>query len=154
MVTETYVWSDKEVELLASLLLQQHKKKKTPSAAAAAAATAATATATAASVAAAEGSTAAAAAAAAAAGLLRLQRFKGLGEMQAEQLRATTMNAETRILKQIQLRDAQQVVLLLLFYYFIIILLLLLFIYLLCSLCLSLSLCLLWFVRLFLSMNV
>ena len=36
-----------------------------------------------------------------------LQRFKGLGEMDAEQLWETTLNPETRILKQVEIEDAK-----------------------------------------------
>lgn len=36
-----------------------------------------------------------------------LQRFKGLGEMDAEQLWETTLNPETRVLKQISIEDAR-----------------------------------------------
>jgi len=36
-----------------------------------------------------------------------LQRFKGLGEMDAEQLWETTLNPETRILKQVEIEDAR-----------------------------------------------
>ena len=36
-----------------------------------------------------------------------LQRYKGLGEMDAEQLWETTLNPETRILKQIEIEDAR-----------------------------------------------
>jgi DNA gyrase subunit B len=37
---------------------------------------------------------------------VKLQRFKGLGEMNAEQLGETTMNAETRTLQQVTMDDA------------------------------------------------
>ncbi len=36
-----------------------------------------------------------------------LQRFKGLGEMDAEQLWETTLNPQTRVLKQIEIEDAR-----------------------------------------------
>ena len=36
-----------------------------------------------------------------------LQRYKGLGEMDAQQLWDTTLNPETRILKQIEIEDAR-----------------------------------------------
>ena len=40
-------------------------------------------------------------------GNFTLQRYKGLGEMDAEQLWETTLNPETRILKQIEIEDAR-----------------------------------------------
>ena len=36
-----------------------------------------------------------------------LQRYKGLGEMDAEQLWETTLNPETRILKQVEIEDGR-----------------------------------------------
>lgn len=40
-------------------------------------------------------------------GSFTLQRFKGLGEMDAEQLWETTLNPETRILKQVEIEDGR-----------------------------------------------
>jgi DNA gyrase subunit B len=41
-------------------------------------------------------------------GTLKIQRYKGLGEMDAEQLWETTLNPETRVLKRIEIEDGYE----------------------------------------------
>ena len=40
-------------------------------------------------------------------GSFTLQRYKGLGEMDAKQLRETTLDPKTRILKRVEIEDAR-----------------------------------------------
>ena len=39
--------------------------------------------------------------------ILELQRYKGLGEMDAEQLWETTLNPQTRVMKRVEIEDGR-----------------------------------------------
>ncbi|CBZ50193.1 hypothetical protein NCLIV_006680 [Neospora caninum Liverpool] len=117
LVTETYVWTDEEVEQVLQVLRTYRegrpktKETKETSGAWRAADVVSGAERG-------DGDVDTAAAKSAGPGALRedsktlpgvtLQRFKGLGEMQPEQLRRTTMSPATRILKRISVADAQE----------------------------------------------